>query len=346
MRASHVQTLVLLLIPLHLTGSHARGQKPRDKPRQVEVITVQSKSVTLMQQYACQIHSRRHIDVRVPAEGHLAAIPIREGQSVKTGEVMFEIGSILYKAKLDAKLAERDIAQLELNNTRRLAERQGVSQFEVKLSEAKLARAQAMADLALAELNFTKVKAPFDGMVGRLPRQEGSFVQKGETLTTLSDNGVMWVYFDVPERRYYEYLAEQGRNRRSPEVELLLAGHSKFPQAGKIAAIDANFNDQTGAIAFRADFPNPDGLLRHGQSGTLRIGQVQDDAIVIPQRATFEDLDKRYVYVVDKDKIAHRREVVVQNESEDLFVIKQGVGVGDKIVLDGVRLVRDGEKVE
>jgi membrane fusion protein (multidrug efflux system) len=346
MKATRVQMLILLLIALSLSGWNAFGQNPQDEAKKITVATVQSKAVTITQQYSCKIHSRRHIEVRAPAEGYIAAIPIKMGQTVKTGEIMFEIVPILYKARLDAKQAERDIAQLELTNTKKLAERQGVSQIEVKLSEAKLAKAQAEADLAMAELNFTKVKAPFDGLVGRLPRQRGSFVLKGETLTTLSDNSVMWVYFNVPEKRYLEYMAERVENQRGQDLDLILADHSKFPHAGKIDAIEAEFNAETGDIAFRADFPNPDDLLRHGQSGTLRISRVQNDAIVIPQRATFGALDKRYVYVVDKDHVAHQREIVIQDESEDLFVIKKGIGVGDKIVVDGVRLVRDGDKVE
>src|SRR5262249_39549008 len=99
----------------------------------------------------------------------------------------------------------------------------------------------------------------------------------------------------------------------------------------------------TEDIGFRADFPNPDGLLRHGQTGRVLMNRVLEDAIVIPQRATFENLAKRYVYVVDKDHVAHQREIVIRNETEDLFVVKNGVGVGDKIVLEGVRLVRDGD---
>jgi len=346
MEVSWVQTLILLLTSLYLLECPASAQKTCGEVQRVAVSTVQPKPVTITQQYVCKIQSRRYIEVRAPTDGYVVAIPIREGQTVKTGEMMFEIGSIYYKARLKAELAERDIAQLELNNARRLAERQGVSQAEVKLFEAKLAKAQAKAALALSELDFTKLKAPFGGMVGRVPLQEGSFVLKGETLTTLSDNSMMWVYFNVPEIRYLEYMAEQGQNQQSPDIKLILADHSEFSQAGKIAAIDANFNPESGDIAFRADFPNPDGLLRHGQSGFVQISQVQHDAIVIPQRATFEALNKRYVYVVDKNKIAHQREIVIQNELEDLFVIKKGVEVGDKIVLDGVKLIRDGDKVE
>jgi len=190
------------------------------------------------------------------------------------------------------------------------------------------------------------IKAPFDGMVGRLLHHEGSSISKGDTLTTLSDNSEMWVYFNVPEVRYLEYMAEQKQNHQVQDVELLLADQSKFPQTGKLGAIGAKFNNETGNIAFRADFPNPDGRLRHGQTGTVLINRVLKDAIVVPRRATFENLHKRYVYVVDKNNVAHLREIVIQNASEDLFVIKKGVEVGDQIVLEGVELVRDGEKVK
>ena len=221
-----------------------------------------------------------------------------------------------------------------------------VSQNEVALLEAKLAKAQAKAKLAEAELNFTNVKAPFDGIVDRLHEQQGSLIKEGDILTTLSDNSVMWVYFNVPEARYLEYMADLDQDKEDQKIELVLANGNKFQQLGKIGAIEANFNNETGNIPFRADFPNPDRLLRHGQTGTVLISRVLKDAIVIPQRATFEILDKRYVYVVDKDDVVHQREIVIQNELDDIFVIKKGLDVNDKIVLEGIRQVRDGEKVE
>ena len=229
-----------------------------------------------------------------------------------------------------------------------MADKKGVSQNEVALFEAKLAKAQAKADLAEAELNFTKVKAPFDGIVDRLHEQQGSLVKEGDILTTLSDNSVMWVYFNVPEAATSNTWPNRVRIRRDLEIELMLANGNKFRRqiAGKIGAIEANFNNETGNIAFRADFPNPDGLLRHGQTGTVLINRVLKDAIVIPQRATFENLAKRYVYVVDKDDVVHQREIVIEHELDDIFVIKKGLGVDDKIVLEGIRQVRDGEKVE
>jgi membrane fusion protein (multidrug efflux system) len=195
-------------------------------------------------------------------------------------------------------------------------------------------------------LKFTEVKAPFDGIIDRQEEQHGSLIKEGDVLTTLSDNSLMWVYFNVPEARYLEYMAGLKQDKDDHKIELVLANQNKFPQPGTIAAIEAQFNNETGNIAFRADFPNPDRLLRHGQTGNVLIHRVSKGAIVIPQRATFETLDKRYVYVVDKDDVVHQREIAIQNEMDDIFVIKKGLDVNDRIVLEGIRQVREDEKVE
>ncbi len=113
--------------------------------------------------------------------------------------------------------------------------------------------------MAKAELDFTEVRAQFDGIVDRQREQVGSLIKEGDILTTLSDNSVMWVYFNVPEKRYLEYMAEVGQNKESPEIELELANHSKFPHTGRIGAIEAKFNNETGNIQFRGGFSEPGG---------------------------------------------------------------------------------------
>ena len=218
----------------------------------IVTISPQAKAVTVTQPYLCQIHSGRHIDVRAQATGYLKAIPVREGQAVKEGELMFEIVPVLYKARWEAAAAERDFAELEFNNITKLADKKSVSQNEVKLYAAKLAKAQANADLAEAELNFTKVKAPFDGIVDLL-KQQGSLVKEGETLATLSDNSLVRVYFNVPEARYLEYMAELGQPKEDQQIELILANGKKFGQVGKFGAIKADFNNN-GSIPFRGTF--------------------------------------------------------------------------------------------
>lgn len=332
----------LMLLPLSACSRHT--EEHHVEAHKVVATSVVSKPVTLTQKYVCQIHSRRHIEVRALETGYLEEIPVSEGQRVKKGDLMFKVKPILYQSKLDAENAEAKLAELQLTYAEQLCADKVVSQNEVKLREAELAKAQAKARLARAELDFAAVKAPFDGIIDRLHQQHGSLVQEGDVLTTLSDNDVMWVYFNVPEASYLAYMADP--NRDAIRIELVLADGTIFNQPGKIGAIEADFNNETGNIPFRADFPNPDHLLRHGQTGTILIHRVANDAIVIPQRAVFENLAKRYVYVLDEHDVAHQREISIENELEDLFVIKEGLAANDRIVLEGVRQVRDGEKVE
>ncbi len=328
--------------------------KEERSPPKVVVTSPLATDVVVTQRYPCQIRSQRHIVVRALSAGSLEAIPVREGQAVKQGDVLFKVAPILYKARLDAELAEVQLAQIELDNTKKLFDKKAVSQNEVKVYEAKLVRAQAKAKLAEVELSFATVRAPFDGLLGRLEQQAGSLVNEKDALTTLSDNSVMWVYFNVPEARYLEYKIREGKSKDhsrlvlvDSRIELVLAQDRTFNQdAGNVVTVESTFNHETGNIAFRADFPNPDRLLRHGQTGTVLIRRALKNVIVIPQRATFEVLDRRYVYVVGKDDVVHQREIVVQHEVDDIFVVKKGLDVTDKIVREGVRQLRDGDKVE
>jgi membrane fusion protein (multidrug efflux system) len=337
----------LLDAEIHLETARTQTQAKNTPPEREKVVvtSAHAKDVVVTQQFVCQIHSRRHIDVRSLQSGYLEEIPVKEGQAVKQGEVLFKIAPLLYQAKLDAELAEIEPVALNLKNTITLSQKKLVSEDEVALLKAKLDSAKAKAKLAEAELNLTVVRAPFDGIIDRLQQHEGSLVTQRDILTTLSDNSVMWVYFNVPQTDYLEYMASAGKNQEE-EIELVLAGGRTFPQPGKIAAIEAQFDSATGAIPFRADFPNPKGVLRHGMTGTVSIRQTLNNAIVIPQRATFEILGKRYVYVVDKEDVAHQREVIVQHELADDFVIKQGLNVNDRIVMEGRRRIHDGEKLE
>lgn len=330
----------------HASAEHAGGE--HHAKHKIIVTSPIAKDVTLTQQYVCQIHSRRHIDVCALEGGYLKKINVNEGQAVKKGDVMFHILPTLYAAKRDADLAEAQLAQVEYDNTKSLVDQNIVSVQELKLAKAKLAKALAQVKLAQAEVDFADLKAPFDGIVDRLHEQEGSLIEEGAMLTTLSDNSVMWVYFNVPESRYLEYQESLQANpdQSNLDVALKLANHKIFPRTGKIGAIEADFNNETGNIAFRADFDNSDRLLRHGQTGTILIHRVAKDAIVIPQRATFEILAKKYAFVVDEEGIVHQREIVIGNEQDDIFVIASGLQPTDKIILEGIRQVRDGEKVE
>jgi membrane fusion protein, multidrug efflux system len=339
---------------------HKHEEEHHEENRKVVVTSPKVMDVIITQPYVCQIHSKQHIEVRALDSGYLQEISIKEGQAVKKDQSMFKILPVLYEAKLAAEKAKALLAKRELDNTTFLSKQTVavVSQNEVLLYTARLAEADAKVQLAEAELKFANVTAPFDGIVDRQRQQLGSYIQEGDILTTLSDNSKMWVYFNVPEKQYLEYMAHRKQHEEEDRIELVLANQEKFPYPGNIGngagAIEGQFNNENGNIAFRADFPNPDGLLRHGQTGTILIHRTLKNALVIPQRATFELLDKRYVKVVGEDGVADQRLITIKHELDDIFVIdsafdvseKRGIAVSDKIVLEGVREVEVGSKVE
>lgn len=295
--------------------------------------------------FVCQIHSSRNIEIRALERGYLESVQVAEGQSVKEGAPLFKIQALVYQAELKRAEAEAQAAQVEFDNTRRLAETKVVSETELAIARAKLEKAQAEVNLAQTHLGFTDLKAPFPGLVDRLHVRRGSLVDEGDLLTTLSDNSEMWVYFNVPERDYLEYASEEQPDELKT-VELVMANGKVFEQPGRINAIEAEFNNETGTIAFRADFKNPKGLLRHGETGSIRMRRRVKGAVLIPQKATFEVLDHHYVLLVDKDDKLVQQRVRIAEEIEDLFIVTAGAGENDKIVVEGLRQAKAGEKAQ
>jgi membrane fusion protein (multidrug efflux system) len=351
----HAITFILLVLAIPSCQPH--HDKHEAEHHSIVVTTPLVEDVTVTQQYVCQIHSQRHIEVCALQDGYLDQILVKEGQAVKKGELLFTILPTLYKARMEAEVAEAKLAQIEFDNTKKLFESKPpvVSIQEVLLAQAKLDKANAKANLAKSEVEFTNIKAPFDGIVDRLNKQSGSLIEKKDILTTLSDNSMMWVYFNMPEARYLEYIERQGGAKLSgsqlkledSQIELTLANGKKFAfNAGNTVTVEGQFNNETGNIAFRADFPNPNGLLRHGQTGNVLIHRKLHNAVVIPQRATFEILDKRYVFTMDGQHVVHQQEIAIEQELDDIFVIKSGVEKHENIVLEGVRQIHHGEKVD
>ena len=321
MKGSRGQTLILLLISLTLFACSASKTKPPRKPPEVTVAPVQSRSVTLTDRYLCQFRADHHIEVRAPETGYLESIDVDEHQMVKQDDVLFHMN---YKKIFQPRGAASDPVAAGTN----------------------LTKVRAGAEPAAVELGIAPLEAPFDGMVGAIKAQVGSVIQKGEVLTTLSDNDLMRAYFPVSEARYLEFKASMEKHQEEATIELMLRNGKKFDHLGKLDAIGTDFNAETGTVSFRADFQNPEHVLRHGQTGTLLISRIKENAIVVPQAATFEISDKRYVYVVDKNDIAHRREISISNETDDLFVIRDGLQVDEVIIVDGCLRVHDGEKIE
>jgi membrane fusion protein (multidrug efflux system) len=299
---------------------------------------------TIQREYVCQIHSIQHIEIRALEKGYLQDVLVDEGQVLKEGQLMFRIWPVLYKAEVQEAKAEAEFAEIEYRNTKALADSNVVSSNELALAKARLDKARAQLDVAQAHLGFTEIRAPFAGIMGHLHVRKGSLLDEGELLTELSDISAMWVYFNVPESEYLRYQKDH-LTGNGTVVELKLANNEIFDQKGKITAIESDFNNHTGNIAFRATFPNPQGLLRHGQTGNILIGSRLNDVLLIPQKATFEVLDHRYVYVVDRDSVLHTTRIETGAELQHLFVVEKGLKKDDLFLLEGLRKVKDQDAV-
>lgn len=294
--------------------------------------------------YVCQIQSIRHIEIRSQEKGYLQNIFIDEGKHVQQGQVLFQIMPNLYNAELQKAEAEVNLAQVEYQNTKTLADKNVVSVNELAMAKAKLDKAKAELALMQVHVQFTTIKAPFSGIIDRFHARLGSLIDEGDLLTNLSDNSEMWVYFNVPEAEYLN-LKSKSRNDSLMKVQLLMANNERFKYSGIVKTIEADFNNETGNIAFRATFPNPDGLLRHGETGNIEMKVPLNDAVIIPQKATFEVLEKKYVFVVEKDNTVHLREINIGAEMPDLYVITSGLKKGEKFLLEGIRKVQDKDKI-
>ena len=296
-------------------------------------------------QYVSQIRSIQNIEIRAQEKGFLQNIYVDEGQFVKKGQLLFKIMPGMYQAELLRAKAEAKGAEIELQNAKMLAEKNIVSKNEQALALAKLEQAKAEVALSQLHLSFTEIRAPFDGTIDRIPKKLGSLIEEGELLTSLSDNSQMFAYFNVSEPEYLDYQTNI-KDRANTNVRLLLANNTLYQSKGNVEVIESEFNNETGNIAFRARFPNTSKLLKHGETGSVQMLVPLRQAIVIPQKATYEIQDKKYVFVVNKNNVLESKEIKITGEIPDLFVIASGITENDKIVLEGVQKVKDDEKIK
>ncbi len=303
------------------------------------------KDTVVFKEYVCQIRAIQHIELRTLEKGYLNKINTDEGQIVREGQLLFQIKPVIYQSEVAKARAEVGYAEMEYLNTKRLADSNIVSKNELALAKAKLDKARAELSLSEAHLSFTEIRAPFNGIVGRFNETRlGSLMEEGDLLTTLSDNSRLWVYFNVPESEYLDYVSSD-RKVNALKVKLQMANSAMYPLEGQVETIEADFNNETGNISFRAVFENPDRLLRHGETGNIHIPVYLKNVMVIPQIATFEILDKKYVYVIDAENRVQAREIETGSEIQHLYIVSKGLKPGDRILTDGIRKVKNGQKV-
>ncbi len=296
-------------------------------------------------EYVSQIRSIRNIEIRAQEKGYLQNIYVDEGQFVRAGQLLFRIMPKIYEAELLKAQAEVKGAEIELLNSKTLADKNIISKNEQALAQAKLDHARAEVALARLHLSFTQIRAPFSGTIDRIPLKLGSLIDEGELLTSLSDNTQVFAYFNVSEPEYLNYKTSPKSNAAS-KVALVLANNQLLPYSGVVETIESEFDNETGNIAFRAKFPNPDNLLKHGETGKVQMTVPLRNALMIPQKATYEIQDKVYVFIVGNDGVIKSRAITISNEMPDLYEVGSGLSENDRILVEGVQKVKENDKIE
>lgn len=333
------------------------------------VMAVASRQTVLHTDYPATIQGQQNIEIRPKIDGYMEAIYVDEGATVKKGQLLFRISAPQYEqevrtAQADIKIAQANVnaAQMQVNKVRPLVEKNIISRYELESTEytlqsrqAALAQAQARLANARTNLGYTSVTSPVDGVVGLIPFKIGSLVSSSmaQPLTTVTNIGNIYAYFSVNEKQALRFsrstpgATAQERLATIPPVTLILADGSEFPHKGKVETGSGIVNTQTGSFSVRATFPNPGYVIRSGATGTVRIPQTVDSALLVPQKATYELQGKRFVYVLESTGTVRSTEIVtVPGSNGQFFVVQEGLQPGDKVVVEGVAGLRDGTQIK
>jgi membrane fusion protein (multidrug efflux system) len=350
-----------LLGLLYLAGCTVKGNtKEKQKDIELPVLQLDYKDTLLHRSYVATINAFQNVELRAKVNGFLEQVLVDEGQLVKKGQALFRLNDAEFKvqlseatASLASAHAEVKAAEVEMTRVKTLVGKNVLSSSELELAKAKLAMATAKVAEASAQqekaqirLSYTLIRAPFNGIIDRIPHKLGSLIEEGSLLTTVSDIQSMHAYFKVSENEYLNYAQrEEKENRIGQMVNLVLADGTTYKYPGKIETMESEFEPETGSIAFRASFPNPSKLLKHGASGKVMLTAPVPRALMIPSRSVFEIQDKNYVFVVTQDNTVRMKSFVPDTRVEDFILVKSGLTDEDKIIYEGVQHIREGNKV-
>lgn len=330
------------------------------------VATMKPQSITLTTTRSGTFEGRQDIEIRPNVGGFITQVCVDEGASVKKGEVLFVIDPVQYEEAVNVARAAVEVAkatvatsELTVENNKELRDKNIISEYNYQMSvntlaQAKAQLAQAEAQLVNAEknLSYTRVTSPADGVIGKIPYRVGSLVSSAITtpLTTVSDISQMYVYFSMTEKELLDLVRQDSTPgkiiEKMPEVSLLTADGRPYEEKGKITTISEVIDQATGSVRARATFANPQRLLRSGGNGMVIISTTLNDVIVIPQKATYELQNKRFVYVVNNESVAESREVQVYDLDDGKnFVITGGLQAGERVVMEGASTLRNGTKI-
>ncbi len=359
-------SMIIAVVSLSVMTSCGGGQQQQQAPTpEIATITVGASNSELQRAYPATIKGKADIDIRPQVTGFITRVHVDEGQKVRKGQVLFTLDQVQYNAAVEqaqaaVKVAETAVAtaQLTANNKKTLYEKNIISEYEYKLSENALAQAEAQLAQANASLvnarknlSYTVVTAPSDGVVGSIPNRVGALASPSmaQPLTTVSDNSQVYAYFSLNEKDILNLtnngtLSLDEAIATMPAVNLRLADGTMYGIDGKVATVSGVIDQSTGSASVRALFDNPAGMLRSGSTGAVIFPYVENDVIIIPQKATYEIQDKKYVYLVnDSNKTESKAIEVFEINDGQEYIVTTGLKAGDKIVIEGVgTTVKDG----
>lgn len=359
MKLSYPFAIVLMALTITSCADNKTEEKTSSE---YPVQTIELTDRTLMSDFAASVTGCQTVEIRPQVDGMLTRICIREGDAVRKGQVLFEIDPAQFQAAYDIAQANVNsaeaavsTAQLVLDSNTELYQEKVISDFELNTAKNELSEAKAKLKLANAELekaatnlSYTKVKSPVNGVASMIPYRVGALVGSSiaTPLVTVSDDGDIYTYFSMAENQMLNLVQQYGSLKKAldemPEVEFRMSNGEIYPLKGHIDAVSGTINNSTGAISFRAVFPNPDRLLRDGGTGTVIIPQNYDSCIVIPQSATYELQDKKFVYKVIDGKATSSEITVLPQSNGKEYVVTGGLEKGDIIVSEGAGLIKEG----
>lgn len=336
------------------------GGRPTFGDNEYPVDTVTVQNASLQSTYPATINGVQDVEIRPKVSGFLTQINVTEGQTVSAGQVLFVIDNETYQAQVRQAQAAVNTAQSAVNtakltfdNTKQLHASKVVGDYELQTAEntflsaqAQLAQAQAALASAKEALSFCYVKSPAKGVVGTLPLKKGALVSASNVLTHVSDISTMDVYFSMTEKDMLTMSQDEGGLNGAvgafPAVKLQLADGTVYGYEGKVSSISGVIDRATGSVQLKAQFPNPDKLLKSGGSGTIIIPRTADASIVIPQNVVMEVQNKKFVYLLkDSNKVSYTEITVDPQNDGNHYIVTSGLKVGDKYVTNGITKLSD-----
>ena len=355
---------VTAILAVSLTACK-QERKEQETGQTLPVMVVSSQPIEFEETYSASIRGRQDVDIIPQVSGRIIRLCVKEGEQVKTGQVLAVIDQAPYQAALriaianvSAAQAKVETARIELNGKQSLFDEKVISDYELSVtqnqlvvSQAELEQAKAQEANARNELSYTEIKSPSNGVIGTLPYRIGALV--GPTIeqpfTVVSDNSEMYAYFSVSENKLRQLRAQYGSIdkmiSRMPEVGLQLNDGTLYGQKGHIETVSGIVNPTTGAVQIKALFPNPDRELLSGTIGNVILQGVNTDAILVPMSATVELQDKIIAYRLKNGKAEAAYLTVDRLNDGNYFVVEQGLSVGDTLITEGVGQLKEGMNV-